>query len=72
MTYLFGPKSIMPYRVVYVAGFFMAAFSDTTLVWTFSAVAIVVMTLPNLFGILMLRKEMKDSMNQYWDKVKDQ
>ncbi len=61
----------MPYRVVYVAGFFMAAFSDTTLVWTFSAVAIVVMTLPNLFGILMLRKEMKDSMNQYWDKVKD-
>lgn len=71
MTYLFGPKSIMPYRVVYVAGFFMAAFSDTTLVWTFSAVAIVVMTLPNLFGILMLRKEMKDSMNQYWDKVKD-
>lgn len=71
MTYLFGPKSIMPYRVVYVAGFFMAAFSDTTLVWTFSAVAIVVMTLPNLFGILMLRKEMKDSMNQYWNKVKD-
>ena len=71
MTYLFGPKSIMPYRVVYVAGFFMAAFSDTTLVWTFSAVAILVMTLPNLFGILMLRKERKDSMNQYWDKVKD-
>ena len=72
MTYLFGPRSIMPYRVVYVAGFFMAAFSDTTLVWTFSAVAIVVMTLPNLFGILMLRKEMKASMDSYWDKVKQQ
>jgi AGCS family alanine or glycine:cation symporter len=71
MTYLFGSKSIMPYRVVYVAGFFWAAFSDTTLVWTFSAIAIVVMTLPNLFGIMMLHKEMKSLMNTYWDKHKN-
>ncbi len=71
MTYLLGPKSVMPYRVIYVAGFFWAAFSDTTLVWTLSAVSIVVMTLPNLFGIMMLRKEMKDTMNEYWAKVKD-
>jgi AGCS family alanine or glycine:cation symporter len=71
MTYLLGPKSVMPYRVIYVAGFFWAAFSDTTLVWALSAVSIVVMTLPNLFGIMMLRKEMKQTMNEYWDKVKD-
>lgn len=68
MTYLLGPRSVMPYRVVYVAGFVWAAVSDTTLVWTLSAVAIVVMTLPNLFGIFLLRKEMKDSVNQYWEK----
>jgi AGCS family alanine or glycine:cation symporter len=24
------------------------------------------MTLPNLFGILMLRKEMKETVKQYW------
>lgn len=69
MTYLLGPASVMPYRVVYVAGFFWAAVSDTTLVWALSAVAIVVMTLPNLFGILMLRKEMKTSVTEYWNKV---
>lgn len=69
MTYLMGPSSVMPYRVVYVAGFFWAAVSDTTLVWALSAVAIVVMTLPNLFGILMLRKEMKESVIEYWNKV---
>ena len=68
MTYLFGPRSVMPYRVVYVAGFVWAAVSDTTLVWTLSAVAIVVMTLPNLFGIFLLRKEMKDSVAEYWTK----
>jgi AGCS family alanine or glycine:cation symporter len=69
MTYLLGPSSVMPYRVIYVAGFFWAAISDTTLVWALSAVAIVVMTLPNLFGIMMLRKEMKSSVNEYWKKV---
>lgn len=66
MTYLFGPRSVMPYRVIYVAGFIWAAFSDTTLVWALSAVAIVIMTLPNLFGILMLSKEMKQTVNNYW------
>ncbi|MCF2946669.1 AGCS family amino acid carrier protein [Paraglaciecola aquimarina] len=72
MTYLLGPRSVMPYRVVYVAGFVWAAVSDTTLVWTLSAVAIVVMTLPNLFGIFLLRKEMKESVDQYWQKFKQE
>ena len=71
MTYLLGPRSVMPYRVIYVAGFIWASFSDTTLVWALSAVAIVVMTLPNLFGIMMLSKEMKQTVNEYWAKVRD-
>lgn len=66
MTYLLGPRSVMPYRVVYVFAFVWAAVSDTTLVWTLSAVAIVVMTLPNLLGIFLLRKEMKESVAKYW------
>ena len=70
MTYLLGPRSVMPYRVIYVAGFFWASFADTTLIWTLAAVAIVVMTLPNLFGILMLHKEMKETVDDYWVKFK--
>ncbi|WP_105167983.1 alanine/glycine:cation symporter family protein [Pseudoalteromonas sp. T1lg23B] len=68
MIYLLGSRSVMPYRVFYVAGFFWASFADTTLVWKLAAVAIVVMTLPNLFGIFLLRKEMKDSVDDYWQK----
>lgn len=70
MTYLLGPRSVMPYRVIYVAGFVWAAFSDTTLVWALSAVAIVVMTLPNLFGIVLLCKEMKETVDDYWSRHK--
>lgn len=67
MIYLIGPKAVMPYRMVYCLGFFIAAFTDTTIVWTFSAVAIVVMTLPNLVGIFLMRREMKQLVKDYCD-----
>ena len=66
MIYLFGPKAVMPYRLVYVVAFFWAATEDTTIIWNLSAVAIVLMTLPNLFGISILAKEMKDTVKDYW------
>ena len=66
MTYLFGAKSIIYYRIVYVIGFFLAAFTDTTIIWTLSGITIAVMTLPNLVGIIMLRKDMKNTVEQYW------
>ncbi|MEM6642209.1 MAG: amino acid carrier protein [Bacteroidota bacterium] len=70
MTYLFGSASVKYYRVVYVGAFFVASFADTTIIWTLSAIAIAVMTLPNLFGILMLRKDMKATVADYWEKFK--
>lgn len=66
IVYLVGQKGVMPYRILYVAGFFVASFADTTLVWTMSYVAIVLMTLPNLLGIILLRKEMKSTVKEYW------
>ncbi len=66
VTYLFGSKWVMTYRAIYVLGFFVASFTDTTIIWTFSGIAIAMMTLPNLFGILMLRKEMKQTVKDYW------
>lgn len=65
ITYLFGPKLVMPYRVLYCCAFFVASFTDTTIVWNFAAVSVVVMTLPNLFGIFLLRREMKGLLADY-------
>ncbi len=72
MTYLFGPKSVKYYRMVYVIAFFIASFADTTIIWTLSGITIAVMTLPNLFGIIMLRKDMKNTVNEYWDTFKEE
>ncbi len=67
MTYLFGSKSVIFYRIVYVLGFFLAAFTDTAIIWTLSEIAIVLMTVPNLIGILLLSKDMKKTVADYWE-----
>ena len=66
MTFIFGSKSVIYYRIVYVGAFFVASFTDTTIIWTLAGIAIALMTIPNLFGILMLRKDMKETLRKYW------
>ena len=68
MTYLFGARSVLPYRIVYVCGFFYAALADTTIIWNVSLITIVLMTAPNLVGILLMRREMKQTVKEYWER----
>ena len=66
VTYLFGIKGVVWYQLIYVVGFFFASFADTTIVWTLSGITIALMTIPNLFGILALSKEMKSEVKLFW------
>jgi AGCS family alanine or glycine:cation symporter len=66
VTYLFGTKYVIIYRLIYVVGFFIASFTDTTIVWNLSYITIAIMTIPNLFGLLVLRKDIKGTIGQYW------
>ncbi|MFA9370640.1 MAG: alanine/glycine:cation symporter family protein [Labilibaculum antarcticum] len=70
ITYLFGAKGVLPYRIIYCIGFFIASFADTTIIWTISGITIALMALPNLIGILMLSKDMKGTMNKYLEDFK--
>ncbi|WP_159517181.1 alanine/glycine:cation symporter family protein [Sunxiuqinia indica] len=66
VNFLFGMKGEIYFRIIYVIGFFFASFTDTTLIWTISGITIVIMTVPNLIGILLLRKEMKSEVKSFW------
>lgn len=66
ITYLLGPKAVLPYRVVYIAAFFVASFTDATVIWNLAYVTVAIMTIPNLIGILILHKDMKETVNKYW------
>ena len=66
MTFLFGAGSVLYYRIIYVIGFFVASFADTTVIWNVSLITIALMTVPNLIGLLWLRKEVKSTIGKYW------
>lgn len=68
MTYLIGVQAIMPYRMVYVVGFFLATVVDTSLIWLISAVTLALMAIPNLVGIMLMRKEVRQLTRDYWHK----
>ena len=71
VTYLFGSSKVIYYHIIYVIGFFLASFTDTTIIWTLSGITIVLMTIPNLFGILSLSKEMKNEVKLFWKEYAD-
>lgn len=71
VIFIWGSKYVKLYQIIYVLGFFLAAFTDTTIVWTMSGIAIALMTIPNLLGIFLLRKDMKKEMNSFLVEFKD-
>lgn len=70
VTYLLGAKYRMIYRIVFVAAFFFASFTDTTIIWNVSLLTVAFMAIPNLLGILTLHREVKSSVTDYWEKFR--
>jgi AGCS family alanine or glycine:cation symporter len=66
VTYLFGTRYVIVYRIIYVIAFFLASFTDTTIVWNLSYITIALMTIPNLFGLLILQKDIRSTIRDYW------
>ena len=66
LLYLGGEKYLLPYRLLYVAFFFLGAFADTGLIWLVSAVCLPIMAVPNLISIALLRREMRTEIDSYW------
>ncbi len=70
-TYLWGPAAVLPYRIVYVGLFFVGAIIDASIVWDLALVTVALMTIPNLIGILLLHKDMKNTVKDYWKHFKE-
>ncbi|HUX55719.1 MAG TPA: sodium:alanine symporter family protein [Bacteroidales bacterium] len=66
LTYLVGSKFVIYYRILFVGAFFLASFTDTTIIWSLSYITIALMTVPNLIGLWILRKEIKTTIADYW------
>ncbi len=53
-SYLFGDKTILNYRIIFVLAVFIGCISSLDLVWTFADIMNALMAIPNLIGLLGL------------------
>ncbi|PPC82855.1 MAG: sodium:alanine symporter family protein [Methylotenera sp.] len=72
IEYLFGPRAIPSYRVLFTAAVMLGATTSLTFVWNFSDLMNGMMAIPNLIGLLLLAKIVKSETNRYFTALKQQ
>jgi AGCS family alanine or glycine:cation symporter len=69
-AYVFGEKSVIWYRLIYVACFFSAAIIDTEVVWNIAYIIGPLVTVPNIIAMVVMRKEIKSMTSNYVQNTK--
>ncbi len=59
LDYMFGIKSIMPFRICFTLFIILAATANLQLIWDFSYLANGLMAIPNLIGLICLSKQLR-------------
>jgi AGCS family alanine or glycine:cation symporter len=70
VEYLFGPRAIATYRVLFTAAVIVGATTSLEFVWNFSDLANGLMAIPNLIGLLLLAKVVKAETNRFFSEIK--
>lgn len=66
VEYLFGPRAIAAYRVLFTAAVIVGATTSLEFVWNFSDLANGLMAIPNLIGLLLLAKIVKAETDRFF------
>ncbi len=67
-NYLFGPKAILPYKMVFVGMHFFGAVVSLQVVWTMGDVALGIVILPNLLALVFLSGKVRDLTRSYFER----
>ncbi|HUF70583.1 MAG TPA: sodium:alanine symporter family protein [Longimicrobiales bacterium] len=67
-NYLFGPRAIVPYRIVYVLMHYVGATVSLGLIWDLGDVFLGVVILPNLLALLILSPKIVELTKSYFDR----
>jgi len=68
IEYLLGPRSIRVYRILFIAMVMVGAMIKLETVWNFSDLMNGMMAIPNLIGLLLLSKVIKDETDRYFER----
>jgi AGCS family alanine or glycine:cation symporter len=67
IEYLFGPRCIKIYRIIFIAVVMVGAMKELEFVWNFSDLMNGMMALPNLIGLLLLARVVKEETDRYFE-----
>lgn len=67
---LFGPRSTVIYKVIYVTAVFVGAIANLGAVLAFSDMMILSMAFPNILGVVLLSPQVRRDLMDYWRRYK--
>ncbi|MDH5550022.1 MAG: alanine:cation symporter family protein, partial [Gemmatimonadota bacterium] len=67
-NYLFGPKAILPYKVLFVGMHFFGALVSLNVIWLMGDVALGIVILPNLLALVLLSGKVKQLTDSYFER----
>ena len=70
-AYLFGDKSSMVYRVIFVVFVYLGAITSASNILNFGDLMIFGMVLPNIVGVVLLSGKVKRHFQEYWTMYKN-
>lgn len=65
-NYLFGPKAILPYKIVFVGMHFFGALVSLNVIWDMGDIALGIVIIPNLLALLLLSGKVKELTDSYF------
>ena len=66
--YLFGPRAVVPYRLVYVGMHLMGALIAPAVAWDLGDIFLGIVILPNLLALVMLSGQTREMMDSYFER----
>ncbi|MCZ6918732.1 MAG: sodium:alanine symporter family protein [Gemmatimonadetes bacterium] len=67
-TYLWGPRAVMPYKVVYVLMHLGGALVAANVAWDLGDIFLGIVILPNLLALLMLSGKVREMADSYFER----
>lgn len=67
-NYLFGPKAVLPYKLIYVVMHFIGATMALNTIWAIGDIALGIVILPNLIALVLLAPQVKEMTASYFER----
>ena len=70
VTYLWGSKVVLPYRIVFTVFVFVGSVLALEVVWAYGDLALGLMAVPNLIAVILLLPKLLVASKDYFDRMK--